>query len=165
MNFRTLSLVIAVAIVGLPGCQRKPVATDEVPPTPLADPMTKTRTRDGARLRAAVDDYAVAQNPENDAAVRQAMADVDTEMAGLEDLVAKRHGRDRQKVAAKLRHLEVYRSEQTTRFAEIQAGTALGAPNPREGPTGKVELTPKPAGSASEGEARNAGDAVKNAGR
>ena len=124
MKFRILilTLVATTTSIALPGCERKAVATGVASPTPAPPTVSATVKRDASRLSAAVDAYAHEQNPENDAAVRKAMADVDSEILQLEDLVAKRHGRDREKVAAKMRRLQANRSEETTRFAEIQAG-------------------------------------------
>ncbi len=136
MNLRTLSILAAAAAIGISGCRRSATASGEGAPAPGAGPGAEATPLAAPRLRAAVDDYKQAQNPENDAAVRRAMAEVNTEIANLEDLVAKRHGRDRQKVASKLRHLEAYLSEETTRFAEIQAAPALKAPNPGTEPPG-----------------------------
>ena len=71
------------------------------------------------------------------------MADVDSELAELEDLLAKRHGREREKVGHKLRRLEAYRSEQTTRFAEAQAGKELVTPEPRAPDAGSSGAAPQ----------------------
>lgn len=135
MYFRTLFAlaVTAAAVAGLTACQRKSDAAVVATPTPAIDSPAKSQ--EAARLTKAVNAYAREQNAENDAAVRKAMADVDSEMAELEDLVAKRHGREREKVAAKLRYLEANRSEETTRFAGIQSRTSL-APDVLEGPAG-----------------------------
>lgn len=124
MKFRTLSLFLALAGSGLVGCQRQEPTKEASTPQPSGQTEDK-KEQEPSRLAEAIDAYTQAQNPENDAAVRKAMAQVDGEMAELEDLVAKRHGRDREKVAARMRKLEAYRSEQITRFAAVQAGSAL----------------------------------------
>ena len=54
MNFRTLSLATAAAVVSLLGCQRKTVAIDGVPSTPLVDPAAKSRAQETSRLSAPV---------------------------------------------------------------------------------------------------------------
>jgi len=152
MNLRTLSTLAAAAAIGISGCRRSPTASGEGTPAPGANPGAEATPLAAPRLRAAVDAYKQVQNPENDAAVRQGIAEVNTEIANLEDLVAKRHGRDRQKVASKLRHLEAYLSEETTRFAEIQAAPALKAPNPasESPPDGKAGGAAPPPGSGSD---------------
>lgn len=133
MHLRTLPLFVAAGALCLGACGRKVPAAASTP-TEVQDKAEhdgKPRTMETRRLATAVDAYAQAQNPENDAAVRKAMADVDAELAELEDLLAKRYGREREKIGHKLRRLEAYRSEQTTRFAEAQAGSGLTTPEPR----------------------------------
>ena len=150
MNLRTLSILAAAAAIGMSGCRRPATATGDGTPAPGAGAGAEATPLAAPRLRAAVDAYKQVQNPENDAAVRQGIAEVNTEIANLEDLVAKRHGRDRQKVASKLRHLEAYLSEETTRFAEIQAAPALKAPSPGKEAlgAGKAGDTTPPPGRA-----------------
>ena len=159
MNIRTLSLLAFAASVALPGCQRKTAGIDAASGTPTSSPVAGFKVHEPNRLGAAVDAYAQLQNPENDLAVRTAMADVDNEIAELEDLLAKRHGRDREKVAKKMKHLQISRSQETTRFAEIQSGTSLTPPAPPARPdAGKMENGVTHAGNAP-GDA--AGDVVR----
>ena len=133
MNLRTLPVfALIVATASVSACHRRTdVAIVAAPETPSASPAMDHEDK---RLKEAVNAYAREQNAENDAAVRRAMTDVDSELAELEDLVAKRQGREREKVAARLRRLEAYRSEETTRFAAVQARTSL-APEVLGGPT------------------------------
>jgi hypothetical protein len=133
MSFRALFVfVVVTAVAGLAAaCHRKTDAAMVATPTI----ETPAQTKEDAQLTEAVNAYAAEQNAENDAAVRKAMADADSEIAVLEELVAKRHGREREKVATKLRRLEARRSEETTRFAAVQAKTSL-APGVLEGPSG-----------------------------
>src|SRR4051812_43481391 len=107
MNLRALPVfAVIVATATVSACHRKTdAAIVAAPETPAASPATDQEDK---RLKEAVSAYAREQNAENDAAVRKAMADVDSEIAKLEDLVAKRHGRERGKVAARLRRLEAY---------------------------------------------------------
>jgi hypothetical protein len=133
MSFRALFVfVVATAVAGMAAaCHRKTDAA--IAAAPAVE--TPAQTKEDARLTEAVNAYAAEQNAENDAAVRKAMADADSEIAMLEELVAKRQGREREKVATKLRRLEARRSEETTRFAAVQAKTSL-APEVLEGPSG-----------------------------
>ena len=137
-------------VIGLAACHRHPAAASDGTPAAEASPAEIAASPQvSSRLRAAVDAYKQTQNPENDAAVRQAMAEVTTEIDTLQDLVAKRHGRDRQKVAAKLRRLEAYLSEETTRFAEIQAAHSLPDTPGAPAIPGKVDNSSTPADAAS----------------
>jgi hypothetical protein len=143
MSFRILSVfVVVTAVAGQAACHRKSDTAIVAAPSPAVE--LQAPSKEDARLTEAVNAYAVEQNAENDAAVRKAMVDVDSGIAVLEELVAKRQGREREKVAAKLRRLEARRSEETTRFAAVQAKTSL-APEVLEGPTGngKSETAPR----------------------
>lgn len=137
MSFRVLSVfAVLAAVAGLTACHRKTEVAIVAAPSPADDPQKPAE--EDTRLTKAVNAYAAEQNAENDAAVRKAMADVDGEITALEELVAKRHGKERDKVATKLRRLEARRSEETTRFAAVQAKTSL-APEVLEGPLGNVK--------------------------
>jgi hypothetical protein len=157
------TLAVAAALT-LPGCGRAKVALGAAPPTPVAKPVSGTRTLETSRLGEAVDKYAREQNPENDAAVRQAMAKLDSEIAGLEELIANRHGKQREDAGAKMRNFIAYRSAETTRFAAVQAGVPLAPPDPSDAGAGpeKIEgattatATATTTGSAVEEAARNA---------
>jgi hypothetical protein len=125
MKSRFLTILALAATSALLGCDRKSVAVETAPHTPAAGQEEKTIAREASRLSAAVDAYARQPNAENDAAVRNAMAELDSEIAHLEDLVAKRRGREREEVAVQYRSLQAFRSRETTRFASAQAGSSL----------------------------------------
>jgi hypothetical protein len=116
MILRILPVFVAViALTGLSACHRNPDGAGVATPSPM--PESQAKSQEAVRLADAVNAYAREQNAENDAAVRKAMADLDSEKTVLEDLVAKRHGRERQKVAARLLRLNADLSEETTRFS------------------------------------------------
>ena len=125
MKSRLLTILTLAAVSGLLGCDRKPVTVETGPATPSLALEEKPLSREASRLSAAVDAYAREPNAENDAAVRNAMAELDSEIAHLEELVAKRRGREREEVGAQYRTLQAIRSRETTRFASAQAGSSL----------------------------------------
>ena len=164
MNSRTLSLLAAASTFAGVGCERKTVAVIE-PPAPLADPVAKTRTLETSRLGSAVDSYDREPSAANHAAVKRALAELDGEIAELEELVAKRSGSSREEAAVKLKNLQTYRAAEVMRFTVAQAKAPLTAPTPVDARSGadKIEDTAKRAGNSIEDAAKKAGDAIKDA--
>ena len=165
MNLRTLSALTLAAVVAMPGCERKTVVVQLPPPTPLPEPIAKTRTLETSRLGSAVDAYLREPGAENQAAVKRALADLDGEIAELEALVAKRTGGPREEAAVKLKNLHAYRAAETARFTAGQAAAPFAAPAAPDARTGaeKIEDTAKRTGKSIEDAARKTGDAIKDA--
>lgn len=164
MNARSLALCAAVGALSLMGCDRKPVV-DVAPSTPMAEPVATTKTLETKRLGAAVDAFERQPGAENHAAVNQALADLDGEIAELEALVARRSGGERDEAAVKLGNLRTYRAAEMARFTVAQAKAPLPAPAGRDGRTGaeKAEDAAKRVGDSVEDAARKTGDAIKDA--
>ncbi len=165
MNPRTFPLLAVVsALVAVAGCERKTVVVIE-PPKPLAEPVAKTRTLETSRLGSAVDTFDREPNAANHAVAKKALAELDGEIAELEELVAKRSGSSREEAAVKLKNLQAYRAAEVTRFTVAQAKAPLGAQPPVDARSGadKVEDTAKRVGNSIEDAAQKAGDAIKNA--
>ncbi|MEA3208332.1 MAG: hypothetical protein QOE70_1389 [Chthoniobacter sp.] len=168
MTVHTAALLAVVgALFSTLGCERKTVVVQVVPPTPMAEPVAKTKTLETSRLGAAVDSYARQSSTENHAEVKKAMADLDGEIAELEVLVAKRSGGEREEAAVKLKNLQSYRAAEMARFTAAQARAPLAAPASGDGRTGaeKVEDAARRVGHGVEDAARKTGDAIKDIGR
>ena len=115
--------------------------------------------------RIAVARYKAEPSAENHAAAKKALADLDGLIAELEILVAKRTGEERDKAAAELETLQLYRPEAMRRFTAAQAKAPLSAQPSPDARTGaeKVEDAAKGVGRSIENAARKTGDAVKDA--
>ena len=158
-----LSSIAAIAILSLAGCDRDSVVI--APATPVPEPVAKTKTLETSRLGSAVDAYERNSNAENLADVKKALADLDSEIAELEALVAKRSGSERDEAAAKLHNLQTYRTAETARFTAAQAKAQVGLAPSGDARTGaeKVEDTAKNLGNSIEDAARRTGGAIKDA--
>jgi hypothetical protein len=163
MKAQALLLLTAVLLTG--GCERKTVIVETAPPTPLAEPVARTKTLETTRLGAAVDLFASEPTAEHQTDVKKALAELDGEIAELEALVAKRTGAEREEAAVKLRNLQTYRTAEVARFTAAQAKPGLVAPDANLGRTGaeKVEDSAKKVGESIEDAARKTGDTIKDA--
>lgn len=165
MNFSSSSvLTIATALVCL-GCERKTVVVEMPPVTPIAEPITQTKTLETSRLGSAVDDYEREPSAKNQGSVKRAFANLDGEIAELEELVAKKSGSERQEAAAKLKNLQAYRTAEAARFAATPAGALLSAPPSADARTGvdKAEDAANRIGNTIEDAARKTGEALRDA--
>lgn len=163
MKFRLLPPAAALVVVSLLGCEQK--STVVVPATPVPEPVAKTKTLETARLGSAIDAYERSPGAASQAEVRKALADLDSEIAELELLVARRTGADRDEAAAKLKNLRAYRAAEMARFTAAEGKGAVvptAAPDARSGAE-KVEDAARRTGNAIEDAAQKTGDAVKDA--
>ena len=153
------------ALLSTQGCERKTVIVETVPATPLAEPIARTKTLETSRLADAVNAYHSEPTSENHARVKKAVAELDGEIAELEELVAKRTGSSREEAAVKLRNLQAFRTAEVARFTASQVGAPLAAPAAPDARTGaeKLEDGVDRAGRTIEKGARKAGDAIKDA--
>lgn len=162
--FKPSAFAVAAALCST-ACERKTVVVEVAPPTPVAEPVSRTKTLETSRLGAAVGSYEREPTPTNHADVKKALADLDGEIAELEALVAKRSGSDRNEAAVKLRNLQTYRAGEVARFTAAQATAPLIVPSSGDGRTGadKAEDAAKRVGDSIENAARKTGDAIKDA--
>ncbi len=165
LNTLLLSATGALALFTL-GCERRVVVV-ETAPTPASDPVARTETLETSRLGAAVDAFERTPTSENRAAAKKAFAELDGEIAELEEDVAKRTGSEREEAAIKLRNLQAYRTAQTTRFTAAEGKAPAVPPSEPDARTGaeKLENAAERIGDKLEDAARKAGDAIDDAGR
>ena len=177
LTFLPLAILLALAIVGFFGCERKPVATSPGPAPVESEPVAKTKTFETARLGAAIDGFEKQPSERNAAAVKKALANLDEEIGELHERIARTTGPDRDEAAVKARNLESYRTGENLRFQKAQAGMRSGNPA-ADGRTGaakiedgarrvgeKVEAGARKVGDTVEDAAKKAGDAIKDATR
>lgn len=167
MNPRnTILPLLSVSLLLFTACERKPAVVVTVPTTPLPEPVPKTRTFETARLGAAIDQFERDPSASRQADVKKAMAELDGEIAELEELVAKRTGGERDEAALKLKNLQSYRTAEAARFATAQAKAPIvpttTTVDPRSG-ADKVDDAAKRAGHSVEKAVRDVGDALKDA--
>lgn len=165
MHLRSLFTAIVAFAVVFTGCDRKPTTVIVEPSTPIPEPVAKTRTAETSRLGGAIDRYGKEPTAGNNAAVRKALADLDGEIAELDQRVATKSGAEREEAAVKLKNLQSYRAAETLRFTKAQAVAGVGATPRTDGRTGaeKLEDSARKAGNAVEDAAKKTGDAIKDA--
>lgn len=165
MKFFKMSAFAVAAALGSSACERKTVFLEVTPPTPVAEPVARTKTLETSRLGSAVKSYEREPTSINHADVKKALADLDGEIAELEALVGKRTGSGREEAAVKLRNLQTYRAGEVARFTAAQAQAPVTVPTSRDGRTGadKAEDAAKRVGNSIENAARKTGDAIKDA--
>ncbi len=165
MTPRTFALIAVAATFAAAGCERKTVVVQIEPPAPLAEPVAKTRTLETSRLGSVVDLYDREPTAANHATVKKALAELEGEIAELEELVAKRTGDSREEAAVKLKNLQTYRAAEMARFTVAQAKAPLTTSGPVDARSGadKVEDAAKRVGNSIEDAAQKAGDAIQDA--
>lgn len=163
-TYKLTAFALAAALYST-GCERKTVIVEVAPPTPVAEPVARTKTLETSRLGAAVESYQREPTSANHADVKKALADLDGEIAELEALVARRTGNEREEAAVKLRNLQTYRAGEVARFTAAQAKAPLTMHAPADGRTGadKAEDAANRVGNSIEKAARKTGDAIKDA--
>jgi hypothetical protein len=164
--------ILTASILGaltFTACERKSVTEEPAPPVnPLvqpADPVAKTTTLETGRLGVAIDTFEKAPTAENHSSVNLALAQLDGEIAELEDRVVKTDGTDRAEAAAKLDNLKSYRDAEKVRFAKVQVGTAFD-PNPpadSRSAAQKLEDTVEKVGDKIEEGAKKVGETIEEA--
>lgn len=166
MNKITLSTLTFSTALAVLACERKTIVV-EIPaptPTPILEPVAKTKTLETSRLGTAVDTYLRTPSAENSADVKKAVADLDGEIAELETHVANGTGGERGEAAAKLKNLRAFRTAEVARFTAGQVVTPLTPPVSGDARTGaeKVEDAAKRTGKTIENAAEKVGDAIKD---
>ncbi len=130
MNKLLTSAAIAAAI-SLGACERKTVTIEAPTPVDLHwTPDAPTSTLETKKLGAAVDNYVASPTDTNAAQVKKTFADLDGEIAELEERVAKTTGQDRAEAQGKLTNLQTYRAAETARFSVASVKLAPAHPTP-----------------------------------
>ncbi len=168
---------LATALV-LTACDRAstPADSSSSSPMPLSQPVPITKTFETSRLGKAIDTYEAEPTAVNSAAVDKAFADLNVEVAELQERVTKTTGTDRDEAAAKAKNLMNYRDAETLRFAKAKAAAAGDGRSPVDSRSGaqkiedgaknaadKVEDAAKDTGDTLEHAAKKTGDAIKDA--
>jgi hypothetical protein len=154
---------LMLGALAMTACQRKPAAEDA--PAAPATPSAKTTTFETGRLGAAIDNYASSPTEQNRASVNLALAELDSEIAELEDAKLTLIGDRRAEVAAKAENLQSYRGDESARFAKVQAGAvfdATPAPDSRSGAQ-KLEDTAVKVGDKVQEGAQKVGQSLEDA--
>ena len=112
-------------------------------------------------LKSALEKYEKEATPSNEAAVDQAITDVNGKIAELQEKAAKATGPEKDEASAQVKSLTEFRNEETARFAKAKA-----APTPAEPQSSlqKLEDGAKDAGEAIKDTAQSAGEKLKEAG-
>lgn len=152
-----------LGLLSMTACQRKS-PTDDAPAAPPT-PSAKTTTFETGRLGAAIDNYASSPTEQNRASVNLALAELDGEIAELEDSRLTLIGDRRAEVAAKADNLKSYRADESARFAKVQAGSVFDAtplPDSRSGAQ-KLEDTAVKVGDKVQEGAQKVGQSLEDA--
>jgi len=161
-------------------CERKITAEEPTPSanpvTQSAEPIANTSTFETARLGAAIDKFEKAPTMENQSSVKLAFAELNGEIAELDDRVVKTSGTARAEAAAKSVNLQKYRDAEMIRFTKAQAFTTPDVNPPADSRSGSqkikdtaakveenIEDGTKKVGRTIEKGAKNTGDAIKDA--
>jgi hypothetical protein len=160
-----LPLLALGSVLGFAACDRQIVVVEKAPATPLPEPVARTKTLETSRLGSAVDDFEREPSAARRATVKKAFAELDGEIAELQEYIAKHGGEERAKAAAKLQNLQSYRAAESARFTAAEAKGTASDREPADARSGteKVEDSARKAGNAIEDAAKKTGDAIKDA--
>lgn len=147
------------------GCDKRPSPEVPVVATPIAVPVAKTKTLETLELALVVKDYERDRTPVNAARVKKAIAELQGEIAELDQRAAEVTGTDHDEAVAKRKNLNEYLSAQTLRFKAAEAGAAIGTAPAVDSRTGaeKVEDSAKRVGVEIKDAAEKTADAIKDA--
>jgi len=168
-NIRTILVASIACSLIFTACERRTTAGEptpaQTPATQPAEPIAKTSTFETARLGTAINKFTKSPTAENQSSVQLAFAELNGEIAELEDRVVKTTGADRAEAAAKAGNLRKYRDSELIRFTEAQAFAApeMSPPADSRSGTQKMKDTASKVGKTIEKGAENTGDAIKNA--
>ncbi len=164
MKHPLVPILAISSLLGLAACDRQVVVVEK-PSTPIPEPVAQTKTLETSRLGETVDLFEREPTAGNSAAVKKALAELDGEIAELQEYVATHDGDKRVKAAGKLKNLESYRAAETLRFTAAQAKAPLSNREPVDTRSGaeKAEDSAKKVGNSIEDAARKTGDAIKDA--
>ncbi len=166
MRLPTFTTIAAFSLLAL-GCDRADPVVIVVPTTPPPLPVARTDTFETRVLGREIDAFDRTPSAEQHARVQKALAELDGEIAELEEQVAKKTGDGRAEAARKLTDLRSYRKGEQARFALLEAKAPLreipetAAPPHGEGVGEKIGATlDKAARKVGEG-VRDAADEVR----
>jgi len=179
-NARFILAASIVCAITFTACDRQTTAGEPTPPVNLTaktpEPIAKTRTFETARLGAAIDKFEKAPTADNQSSVKLAFAELNGEIAELEDRAVKTDGATRAEALAKSINLQKYRDAERIRFTKAQIGTGFDGNPPTDSRSGmqkmkdaavnvgdKVEDGAEKVGKTLEKGAKNTGEAMKNA--
>lgn len=110
---KNIPLLLITAAVALSACDRRPSNDTDTKETPV-------RTAETAGVASAIDTYARTPNAQTAAAVDQAFAALDGEIAELQRMSNSVEGKGEAEANEKLEFLRAYRREQQVRYAEAR---------------------------------------------
>jgi len=161
-------------------CERKTTAEEPsaspIPVAQPAEPIAKTSTFETARLGAAIDKFKKTPTVENQSSVKLAFAELDGEIAELDDRAVKTNGNDSAEATAKSVNLKKYRDAEMIRFMNSHPIATSEVNSPADSRSGaqkmkdtaakgeeNVENGAKKVGKTIEKGVQNTGDALKDA--
>ena len=166
MKYTSHSVIVCTLFLGLgiSGCDKKPDVIIIKEGSSMT-PQPGTRTLETSALSRSITVYEQEPNAFNAASVKKAVAELDGEIAELEERIAKTSGSDRAEAAQKLADLSNYRSQQIVRFSKAQAtGTrTVHSTGPVLVPRDDAKDAADRVGNSIEKGARNVGDAIRDA--
>jgi len=145
MKTFSVSVLAATFALAISACEKKPQVTEK--------PSPATMNIETTRLGAAVDGYIQNPSTTQSADVDRAFAELDGEIAELDQLQAKSTGEARTEAQTKADNLRNYRDKERLRYTEAQVRAKAQAANDGA----------KDAGNKVNEAAEKAGDGVKNA--
>ncbi len=148
-----LPIVLTVGLLAF-GCEKKPTVDLTVKPT------TATKTFETSRLGNAIDRYVSSHSAVDAADANKAFAELDGEIAELQERVAKTDGDDRAEAAGKLANLQSYRTKEQVRFSAAKATAPMSTSTPET----DVRSGAEKVGDSLNRAASNVGDAAKDLG-
>lgn len=161
-------LTMMTAALTLTACERPP---SDVPDKTLEisaeipRPASDLKTLETSRLGNAIDTYSREATPSNRADVEKAFADLNGEIAELQERAAITTGSDRDEALAKARSLTAFKHAEELRFAAVRAlpnGDTLPPADTRTGAQ-KIEDGAKDAADTIEDAAKDTADAIGDA--
>ncbi len=161
-------LTLITAALTLTACDRPPNDAPNKTPEVSAEmprPASDLKTLETSRLGRAIDTYSQEATPLNRADVEKAFAELNGEIAELEERARTTTGSDRDEALAKARSLTAYKHAEELRFTAVRVlpnGDALPPVDTRSGAQ-KIEDGAKDAASSVEDAAKDAADAIGDA--
>lgn len=125
--------VVALLLVFIASCERKAETTTAVPTVEAQPPVARTSTAETDELRDAIDRFIVAPTTEGAAEVQRSFAELDLEIAELqEDVVKEDDTQEKAEAEVKRRNLVQYRDAERKRFTEAQVTAGVPVLEPKK---------------------------------
>lgn len=149
------ALTIAT-IVGLSACEKKPQVVEK--------PVAETQNFETGKLGTTIDAYISSPTATNAAAVERAFADLDGEIAELDQRLAQNPGSDTAETQRKAGELRTYRDKEKLRYTEALArAKAAQARESAQGANESVKDAAEKVGEGVKDAAESVKDGVENA--